>query len=137
MPLSPPSLCTKGCGTLVYSGGQCPECLAETRRDNDRLRPNGYQRGYTRAWAQFSKDYLTRHPLCECTPCTTGPPWQRQQATDVDHTDGHSRTCPHAMDDTHLQALSHSHHAIKTAHEDGAFGTTKTDRCGQLHTTKG
>lgn len=131
MPFSPPSLCTKGCGTLVYGGGQCPECLAETRRDNDRLRPNGYQRGYTHAWAKYSKDYLARHPYCECDDCMKTP-FNRPRATDVDHTDGHSRTCPHAMDDAHVQALSHSHHAIKTAREDGGFGTTKTQRCGEI-----
>jgi 5-methylcytosine-specific restriction protein A len=126
MPYAPPSLCTKGCGTLVYSGGQCPTCLTETRRERDRTRPNGYQRGYTREWATFSKDYLARHWWCQSP---THQDHAAPRATDVDHTGGHSRTCPHAYNEQHLQALCHSCHARKTATDDGGLGTTRTPRC--------
>jgi 5-methylcytosine-specific restriction protein A len=130
MPTSPLQLCVEpGCGNLV-TYGRCAEHLTEYRRTADRRRPNGYQRGYTTKWATFSKDYLTRHPVCECDTCTAAPPWRRQAATDVDHTSGHSRTCPHAYDERHLQALSHSHHAEKTSRDDGSYGRTpRQQRC--------
>ena len=119
MPTSPPSLCTNRCGTLVYGGGQCPECLTQTRRERDRERPNGYQRGYTREWATFSKAYLTDHYYCESP---THGPHNRPRATDVDHIDGTGRTGTHAYNTNNLQALCHSCHARKTAQNDGGFG---------------
>ena len=126
MPVSPPSICTApGCGTLVYGGGRCPDCLTQTRRERDRTRGNGTQRGWTTKWAAFSKAYLIEHPLCECDECSALPTWRRPASTDVDHTDGHSRTCAHKYDKTHLMALSHAHHSRKTATEDGGFGRTK------------
>lgn len=130
MPYRALSLCTEpGCGQLV-DGQRCEQHRTERRREADRRRPSGTARGYTREWATFSKDYLARHPQCECTNCRHLPAWQRPDSTDVDHTHGHSRTCPHAYDEHHLQALSHGCHAIKTAAEDGSFGrTAATKRC--------
>ena len=127
-PMSPPSLCTNRCGTLVYGGGQCPDCLTVTRRTNDRQRPNGYQRGWTQAWSSFSKRYLWEHPTCVSAACSQLPEWNRTPSTDVDHTDGHSRTCAHKYDTTHMQALCHPCHARKTVAEDGGF-TGGTQRC--------
>lgn len=132
MPTSPPSLCTNRCGTLVYGGGQCPTCLTESRRTSDKRRPNGYARGWTSEWAAFSKDYLKRHPMCECDDCSKQPQWRRPAATDVDHTGGHSRTCPHALDEQHVQALSHACHSRKTAMDDGSFGRNRTPRCPSM-----
>jgi 5-methylcytosine-specific restriction protein A len=128
MPTSPLSLClVTGCPTLVPRG-KCVEHTLETRRESDARRPNGYQRGWSSEWSAFSKDYLARHPQCECDECTQTPPWKRPTATDVDHTGGHSRTCSHALMDAHVQALTHAHHARKTATEDGGFGRDATIR---------
>jgi 5-methylcytosine-specific restriction protein A len=128
MPVSPPSLCTNRCGTLVYGGGQCVECLAETRRETDRRRPNGYQRGYTTEWAAFRKTYLEDHVLCESAECRELPVWNRTEATDVDHIDGTGRNGARAYDSTNLQALCHSCHSRLTAKHDGGFGHTKAPR---------
>ena len=126
MPVSPPSICTApGCGTLVYGGGRCPDCMAQTRRERDKTRGNGTQRGWSTKWAAFSKAYLIEHPLCECDECAQLPPWQRPASTDVDHIDGTGRTGARAYDKSNLMALSHAHHARKTAREDGGFGRTK------------
>lgn len=122
-PISPPSLCTApGCGTLVYGGGRCPDCLTQARRDSDRRRPNGTQRGWSPKWAAFSKAYLQEHPLCECDQCSALPVWRRPASTDVDHIDGTGRDGPRAYDDDNLMALSHPCHSRKTAMQDGGFG---------------
>lgn len=131
MPTSPPSFCTKNCGTLVFGGGQCPECLNETRKQSDRQRPNGYRRGYTTEWAKFSRQFLAENPYCASPACRALPAWARTPATDVDHTDGHSRTCPHRYDTTHLQPLCHPCHSTKTATDDGSYGRTATTRCSE------
>lgn len=132
MPYAPPSLCTNRCGELVYGGGKCPECLAEGRKESDRRRPNGYQRGYTKEWAQFRRHYLYDHQLCESAECRQSPVWSRAEATDIDHLHGHSRMCAHKYDTEHCQALCHSCHSRKTATEDGGFTGTKTPRCTQV-----
>jgi hypothetical protein len=125
-PVSPPSLCTAhGCGTLVYGGGKCPSCRAESRKDSDARRPNGYQRGWSTQWAAFSRRYLLDHPLCECDECIVLPNWKRPASTDVDHIDGSGRNGPRAYDDDNLMALSHGHHSRKTATQDGGFGHVK------------
>jgi len=129
MPVSPPSLCTNRCGTLVYGGGQCADCLSETRRETDRRRPNGYQRGYTTEWAAFRKTYLEDHVLCESAECRELPVWNRTEATDVDHLNGHSRLCAHKYDTRHCQALCHACHSHKTATEDGGFTGRGGYRC--------
>lgn len=130
MPTAPLALCLEpGCPNRVRSG-RCAEHETQIRRESDARRSGGRQRGWTREWAAFSKDYLRRHPMCECDECAAQPAWRRHIATDVDHTGGHSRTCPHALDERHVQALSHPHHASKTAREDGGFGNASTaTRC--------
>ena len=122
-PISPPSLCTShDCGTLVFGGGKCPSCRAESRKDSDSRRPNATQRGYDTRWSAFSKAYLKAHPFCECDECADVPEWRRPEATDVDHIDGRGPHGPRGYDATNCQALSKSHHASKTAREDGGFG---------------
>jgi 5-methylcytosine-specific restriction protein A len=122
MPYAPLSLCVvTGCPVMVASG-RCAEHEAETRRDTDRRRPNGYQRGWSAEWSRFSKKYLAEHPQCESLRCTNLPTWQRPNSTDVDHVDGSGRTGARAYDTTNLQALCHSCHSSKTATHDGGFG---------------
>ena len=123
MPTSPPSICTNhGCGQLVYGGGRCAECLAETRRESDRGRPNGTQRGWSKEWAKFRIAYLADHPWCTSAKCSALPLWNRPEATDVDHIDGSGRNGPRAYDLTNLQALCHPCHSEKTVMHDGGFG---------------
>ena len=130
MPTAPLALCVvTGCSNLVPRG-RCPEHEAEARCEADARRPSGYARGWTVEWAAFSRDYLRRHPLCECDDCAALPQWRRPAATDVDHTGGHSRTCAHAFDERNVQALSHACHSRKTAREDGSFGRGRVARCG-------
>lgn len=129
MPTAPLSLCAvTGCPNLVPYG-RCQKHRLEARRESDARRPSGTQRGWSKTWSAFSKDYLERHPMCECDDCALLPMWRRPAATDVDHTGGHSRTCSHAYDERHLQALSHACHARKTAREDGSFGRPGAPRC--------
>lgn len=122
MPTSPLSLCLEpDCDRLVPFG-KCEEHTTDDKRTADRRRPNGYQRGYTSAWAAFSKRYLDNHPLCVGVDCMALPEWNRTPATDVDHMHGHSRTCSHRYNEGHLQALCHPCHAKKTSTHDGGYG---------------
>lgn len=115
MPISPPSLCTNHCGALVYGGGQCPNCLAETRRERDKQRPNAATRGYDSKWREMRDWYLQRHPTCTEPGCI-------EPATDVDHIDGRGPHGPRGYDPSNLRAYCHAHHSAKTALHDGGFG---------------
>jgi 5-methylcytosine-specific restriction protein A len=111
------------CPTLVKGNTRCPKHPTYKTQ-----RASGSARGWTKQWATFSKAYLQAHRWCECTDCLTIPWADRPIATDVDHGNGHSRTCPHAYDERWLTAMAHSHHSRKTATEDGGF-TGSTQRC--------
>lgn len=122
MPTAPLSLCVvTGCPNRVTSG-RCEEHRLEERRDTDHCRPSAARRGYNREWQHTRAAYLKAHPLCECEECEALPVWRRPTATDVDHIDGLGPNGPHGHDWTNLQALTHSHHARKTATQDGGFG---------------
>jgi len=128
MPTAPLALCTvTGCPNRV-NGGRCETHRTETRRENDRKRPNGYQRGWSTKWATFSKKYLRDNPTCTSLKCTNLPWWNRPAATDVDHIDGSGRNGPRAYDTTNLKALCHACHSAKTAQHDGGFGRTRAPR---------
>jgi len=125
--MSPPSLCTAhGCGTLVFGGGKCPSCLAQSRREAEGRRPKGHGRVYDAQWARFAKRYLRNHPLCECDKCADLPDWRRPEATDVDHIDGLGPRGPRGYDENNLMAMSHACHSSKTARQDGGFGHRKS-----------
>ena len=119
---------TPGCPTLVQGTTRCPD--HPTLNTTDTTRPSGTQRGWTPEWATFRTDYLQRHPYCNCEDCILEPITRRPPATDIDHTDGHSRTCAHATDEQHLVAMSHAHHSYKTATQDR--GPQRTPRCPSL-----
>lgn len=60
MPMAPLRPCTQaGCPALVAHG----RCAAHARI-HDRLRGAAHQRGYTYRWAQHSRAWLARFPLC-------------------------------------------------------------------------
>jgi 5-methylcytosine-specific restriction protein A len=125
MPISPPSLCTNRCGTLVFGGGKCPECRLESRAESDARRPSSHDRGYNYEWKQTRAAYLAEHPMCECRACSDLPIWRRPEATDVDHIDGLGPKGPRGHDYSNLRALTHAHHSAKTARDDGGFGRSK------------
>jgi 5-methylcytosine-specific restriction protein A len=113
------SVCsTPGCPNLSDQPGRCPDC----RREADRARGSGRERGYTRKWARFRRDYLVFHPVCECDGTCCPPDGCHQLATDVDHIDGTGRNGPRAFDESNLMALAHSCHSRKTVRQDGGFG---------------
>lgn len=58
MPMAPPRACR--CGALLTDDRPCPRC----RRVQDRARGNATQRGYTHAWAGYSRKRLLRFPWC-------------------------------------------------------------------------
>jgi 5-methylcytosine-specific restriction protein A len=106
-----------GCPELTDGPGRCDE----HRRAADRARGSGRDRGWTRKWAAFRKDYLGRHPVCQCgEDCCPGR--GPHLATDVDHIDGSGRNGPRAYDESNLVALAHGCHSRKTVRADGGFG---------------
>jgi 5-methylcytosine-specific restriction protein A len=125
MPYAPKSLCVvTGCPEFVTSG-RCEMHRLEVRRESDKRRPNASQRGYDYDWKKTRDAYLAAHPQCECPECSALPTWRRPTATDVDHIDARGPRGPRGHDWTNLQSLTASHHARKTAREDGGFGRTK------------
>ena len=116
------------CPEIVQGKTRCP--AHPTLNTLNEQRPSGTQRGWTRHWASFRTGYLQRHPFCNCDDCKQIPIRQRPPSTDIDHSDGHSRTCAHATDEQHLVAMSHAHHSYKTATQD--TGAQRTPRCPPL-----
>ena len=96
--------------------------MTQTRRERDARRPNANHRGYDVRWQATRRAYLKAHPLCECDECAALPQWNRPEATDVDHIDGQGTKGARGHDWSNLQALTHAHHARKTATQDGGFG---------------
>lgn len=126
MPTSPPSLCVEpGCGVLVYTGARCETHRLEAQRESRARRPAGHNKPYDHRWRTYAKDFLRRHPLCECDECAALPEWRRPAAQQVDHRDGLGPSGPHGYDDNNLVAMSASHHSRKTARYDGGFGHPK------------
>ena len=66
-----------GCPNFHYNkNGYCNECnrkyrakhpekYKESGKKYDEKRPSSRERGYTTKWDRFSKDFLSRHPVCE------------------------------------------------------------------------
>jgi len=55
--LAPPHICPR-CRVLVL--GRCPTCATA----RERARGSAHARGYTSAWADYSRRWLARFPLC-------------------------------------------------------------------------
>lgn len=118
MPRRALTTCTAvGCPVIVDTPGRC----AEHRREADRRRGGGGERGSTARWKRFRKRYLAEHPVCECGPdCCPDGCWRL--AVDVDHIDGTGRNGPRAYDESNLMPMAHECHSRKTARQDGGFG---------------
>ena len=123
-PMSPPSLCTNRCGTLVFGGGMCPTCRAESKKEAE-ARRTPRDRSYNATWRAYSRDFLSRHRECEGPACMRLPWYARPTATQVDHIDGLGPSGPRGYDDNNLAALCQSCHSSKTASRDGGFGNPK------------
>jgi 5-methylcytosine-specific restriction protein A len=123
MPYAPLSLClVTGCANLVPRG-RCAEHEAQVRKE----RPSATARGYDREWRKTRDAFLRVHPMCECEECAALPSWKRPVATDVDHRDGMGPHGPRGHDWSNLAALTHAHHARKTAAQDGGFGRPRSN----------
>lgn len=124
MPVRPKRVCVHpGCGKLTEAT-RCPAHqaardtayrAAETaaRRQRDKGRPHGAERGYDATWRRVRRLYLLAHPVCSCGA----------RATDVDHVVPLREGGTH--DWSNLQALCHACHSTKTAGRDGGFGNRK------------
>jgi 5-methylcytosine-specific restriction protein A len=114
MPHSLPSPCRyPGCPKLSHERF-CPEHQRQTQRAYDAARGSVRERGYDGRWQQLRKDILKRDPVCRWPDGCTSP------STDVDHVVSKRRGG--TDDPLNLRGLCHSHHSMKTAHEDGRWG---------------
>ena len=75
-------------------------------------------RGYGRRWVKARALYLRTHPLCESCKGMNRITF----AECVDHIIPHRGDMMLFWDTANWQALCYSHHAQKTATEDGGFG---------------
>lgn len=110
-----PRVCSEAGCTELTDGAKCEQHRLAGRRTADRRRPGAWARGYNARWERTRRAYIREHPRCEHPTCS-------ELATDVDHIDGLGPTGPRGHDWPNLQALCHSHHSVKTAAQDGAFG---------------
>ena len=76
---------------------------------------------YGGAWRKARADFLARHPLC--VHCKAEG--RVTAATVVDHITPHRGNLTLFWNVANWQALCTSHHSIKTASEDGAFGNAR------------
>lgn len=121
MPIRPPRQCPAPNCAAKTSNGLCPEHAAARQRDVDARRGTAASRGYTYRWRKEAKAFLASHPLC--VHCTEEG--RVGAAECVDHRIPHRGDQVLFWDHDNWQGLCNSHHAIKTAAEDGGFGHTK------------
>lgn len=124
MPPSPKRPCAKtGCRNTVQGKDRwCKDHAGEQtkyQKAQDRRRGTAAQRGYTWRWAQYSKSYRARHPLCvECERQGRVTPAQH-----VDHIQAVSGPDdPMFWDESNHTGLCAPCHSRKTAKQDGGFG---------------
>lgn len=64
MPMAPRRVCAQpGCHALV-TAGRCLAHIRQQRHVAETQRGTAQQRGYTAAWARYSKQWRATHPLC-------------------------------------------------------------------------
>jgi 5-methylcytosine-specific restriction protein A len=104
--------------TACYKCGKSNcDCKSLIRRKPGRSRTSPSKRGYGRKWRKLRTSFLADNPLCiHCHTANKVTP-----ATDVDHIIRHQGTTdPLFWEIDNLQALCHSCHSRKTAHEEFA-----------------
>lgn len=117
-----------GCNTLVISG-RCDRHKHAASKEYDRQRGSASNRMYDRRWQAASKDFLRRHPLCQCPDCQEGR--VRVTASSVvDHIVPHKGDIDLFWNESNWQAMSKPCHDKKTATEDGGFGNQRAPRVG-------
>ena len=115
MPYAAPMPCRKaGCPETVSGGGYCPGHKQAERQRQDRNRASASKRGYDRTWQKARKDFLNKHPLCECPDCQAGVK-RTVPATVVDHITAHRGDQSLFWDMDNWQALAKQCHDRKTA----------------------
>jgi len=121
MPSAPPRPCPHpNCGRLVPGGGPCAR----------HQRGSAADRGYSKAWAVYSRTFLRSHPWCGDrgygAPVThdsrCAQLGQLTPATQTDHITPHRGDLNLLWDAANHQALCRSCHSRKTAKFDGSFG---------------
>ena len=113
--------CAKvGCPELVDSG-YCEKHTKQEQRRYDKQRGTAAERGYGARWQKARLQYLRQHPLC--VTCLSGG--DICPATVVDHINPHKGDRVLFWDVSNWQSLCRTHHSIKSAKEDGGFGTWK------------
>jgi 5-methylcytosine-specific restriction protein A len=96
---------TPGCPEVVEAG-RCDGC----KQQAERVRGTARQRGYDNRWQRVRRRYLQANPQCAEPGCI-------EQATDVDHIDGHGPRGPRGYDWGNLRGLCHRHHSQRTARD--------------------
>jgi 5-methylcytosine-specific restriction protein A len=114
-----------GCAALVQKGYCAAHAGMGFAARTEAARPSAHKRGYTRRWAEYSRQRLREFPLCADT-VREGASAHGLRFVAADVTD-HIRP-PSGPDDplfwdaTNHQSLCKGCHDYKTATQDGAFG---------------
>lgn len=104
-----------GCLNLTANAcGYCDEHLNEAHLKYDRYRGSSNESGYNSRWQRYRKWFLARNPLCAVCG---------ELATVVDHIVPHKGDKALFWDKNNHQPLCERCHNIKTAREDGGFGS--------------
>ena len=110
-----------GCPELVEGGTKYCDKHIKDARSYDKQRGTAAERGYGARWQKARLEYLQQHPLC--VTCLSGG--DICPATVVDHKKPHKGDKVLFWDVSNWQSLCLTHHSIKSAKEDGGFGTWK------------
>jgi 5-methylcytosine-specific restriction enzyme A len=112
-----------GCGVLVVSGF-CVKHQQIAQREEDRRRGSANDRGYGSKWRKARAQYLSEHPLCECSECAAGAIRTRASSV-VDHIVPHRGDLKLFWSRRNWRAMAKACHDKKTAREDGGFGNVQ------------
>ena len=120
MPSAPLGFCpAHGCPTRSH--GPCEAHRQQKQRIADERRGSRHERGYTNAWADYSKRRLAEHPFCVgYPPGVHGNLKKLAECTDhilsaKDHPD-------HFWEPTNHQSLCFACNRAKANAEEGGFG---------------
>jgi 5-methylcytosine-specific restriction protein A len=119
---APPRACK--CGARVAAGQRCERCSDDWRKRTDEQRGTAAERGYNSRWRKATATWRSHDPqrnLCaECLKSGRLTP-----ARITDHVVPHKGSQSLFWDTSNWQTLCRTHHAEKTAREDGGFGNKR------------